>query len=178
LKAIWFAARSTLGAGAVLLLAILSGCQLAPETSDGAGPAFASTVHTGDPKVAGQLRSGFHGIEQNAWRWTAQEFSVVLHPPLGSAQAGAVLKVSLTIPDIVIQRLKTISLGGTLGGVSLPRETYSRPGSYLYQRDVPPDLLAHNVVQVDFQLDQSLAPTNGEQRQLGIIVSSIGLEVR
>ena len=170
--------RAPIQVCSLLFLLVLVGCQQAPGTSAGAEPAFASTVHTGDPKIAAQLRSGFHGIEQNAWRWTAQEFSVKLHPPAGSAQTGAVLKVALTVPDIVIRNLKTISLGAAIGGVSLPAETFSRPGAFIYQREVRPDLLAADVVEVGFRLDKSLPPAGGESRRLGIVVSSVGLEHR
>src|ERR1035437_1340741 len=51
--------------------------------------AMASTIHMGDPQAAPQLTSGFYGIEQNAWRWTARRFSLVLRPPFGASQKGA-----------------------------------------------------------------------------------------
>src|SRR5215471_9410953 len=94
------------------------------EQTDEEGPRMASTVHTGDPKSETQLVNGFYGIEQGAWRWTAQRFSVVLRPPAGGAQRGATLNVQLTIPDAIISKLKTVALSGTVGNTPLSPETY------------------------------------------------------
>src|SRR5439155_10572469 len=101
-------------------------------------PRMASAVSMGDPKTEAQLVSGFHGVEAGAWRWTAKQFSVVLHPPSGSDQKGAKLQLKLTVPSIVIERLKAISLSAAVNGGVLPAETYSRSGGYIYSRDLPP----------------------------------------
>src|ERR1041384_4265383 len=61
-------------------------------------PQFATTVHVGDPKLAGQLISGFHAIESGAWRWTERQFTVALGTPSGAAQSGATLELRLTVP--------------------------------------------------------------------------------
>ncbi len=148
------------------------------ETTDEEGPRMASIVHTGDPRSDAQLISGFYGIEQNSWRWTAQRFSVVLRPPAGAAQRGATLVVSLTVPDVVITKLHTISLTASIGGNTLPPETYTQPGPYTFKRDVAPNLLTNATVQVDFQLDKVMQPDGGDIRQLGVVVNSIGLEPR
>ena len=102
---------------------------------------MASTVNMGDPKTESQLVSGFYGVESGAWRWTAKQFSVVLHPPSGSDQKGAKLQLKLTVPSIVIERLKAISLSAAVNGGVLPAETYSRPGGYLYARNKGIDLI-------------------------------------
>ena len=137
---------------------------------------MASAVNMGDPKTEAQLVSGFYGLEAGAWRWTAKQFSVVLHPPSGSDQKGARLQLKLTVPSIVIERLKAISLSATVNGGVLPAETYSRPGGYLYVRDVPPAALTAEAVRIDFQLDKTIPPGGGDLRELGIIVLSVALE--
>ena len=156
------------------------GCQRQSQEPASAAPAesqaFASTVHTGDAKSAGQLVSGFYGIEQNAWRWTAQQFAIQLHPPAGSAQSGASLVVTLTVPDAIIQNLHSVVLTPAIGGVALPSATYSKPGNYSYQQDVAANLLTADPVRVDFHLDHSLPAGGGDKRQLGIVVLSVGLE--
>ncbi len=166
----------------LMAAAALAGCKrkdtVAVEKTD-EGPHMASIIHTGDPQSDPQLVTGFYDIEEHSWRWTAQRFAVVLHPPEGGAQRGATLTVQFAIPDAVINKLKTISLSGMIGSTPLSPETYTQPGPYMYTRDVPANLLSADAVRVDFQLDKALpAGTNGDRRELGIIVSSVGLEAK
>ena len=178
--------RTTVRLGYSLLILFLAsaaaGCKRAEpvkvEQADEEGPRMASTVHTGDPKSESQLVNGFYGIEQNSWRWTGQRFSVVLRPPAGAAQRGASLVVNLSVPDPVIAKLKTISLSGGIGGTSLAPETYTQPGPYVYKRDIAPAALNSETVRVDFQLDKVMQPSGGDLRELGIVVTSVGLEPR
>ena len=139
-------------------------------------PAMASTIHMGDPKTATQLVGGFYGIEQNAWRWTGRRFSLVLRPPLGASQKGATLQVRLTVPPVIVEKLKTVSLSATIGGSALPPETYTEAGDYTYTREVAPALLAGESVRVEFQLDKSMPPSGADLRDLGVVVLSVGLE--
>jgi hypothetical protein len=139
-------------------------------------PRMASTVHMGDPKAETQLVSGFYGIEGGAWRWTQRQFSVVLHPPFGSAAKGATLRVRLTVPDTVIAKLKTISLFAAISGSTLPPETYTQTGTYTYTRDVAARLLTGESVRVDFGLDKAMPPSGADLRELGLVVLEIGLE--
>ena len=139
-------------------------------------PAMASTIHLGDPRTATQLVGGFYGIEQNAWRWTGRRFSLVLRPPLGASQKGATLQVRLTVPPVIVEKLKTVSLSATIGGSALPPETYTEAGDYTYTREVAPALLAGESVRVDFELDKSMPPAGADARDLGVVVLSVGLE--
>jgi hypothetical protein len=139
-------------------------------------PRMASTVHMGDPKTEAQLISGFYGIEQNAWRWTGRRFSLALRPPFGAAQKGGTLQLRLTVPPVIIQKLKTISLSAAIGGSALSPETYTQPGDYMYTREVAPALLAGESVRVDFELDKSMPPAGVDLRELGVVVLSAGLE--
>jgi len=137
---------------------------------------LASTIHVADPKEANQLVSGFYSIEENSWRWTAQKFSVLLHPPAGSAQKGATLLMSFTVGDGTIQQLKDLTLSASIAGSMLPPQTYTSAGPSTYIREVPPGLVGSPSVQIDCQLDKVLAATGGDVRSLGGIVASIGLE--
>jgi hypothetical protein len=141
-------------------------------------PALASVVHVADPAASAQLLKGFYALEQNSWRWTAGAFSVALRPPARAAERGARLQVSLAIPEVVVQRLGALTLKATVGSAVLPPETYSKPGDHVYSREVPASALAGNSVVVDFALDKTLAPGGGDERQLGIIVTTIGLEAK
>ena len=139
-------------------------------------PKMMSVLNMGDPKVEPQLIKGFHGIEAAAWRWTEKQFTVALRPPFGSSQKGARLTVTLTVPPVAIEKLKTVSLSATAGGNALPPETYTTVGDYVYVRDIPANLLTGDSLRVDFQLDKAMAPSGADIRELGIIVLSIGLE--
>jgi hypothetical protein len=147
--------------------------------TDEEGPHMASIIHTGDPQSDTQLVTGFYDIEEHAWRWTSQKFSVVLKPPAGGGQRGATLTMQFAVPDPVIAKLKTVSLSGTIGATALAPETYTQAGPYTYTRDIPANLLNAEAIRVDFQLDKVLPPgADGDQRELGIIVSSVGLEAK
>ena len=141
-------------------------------------PGMASTIHMGDPRIGNQLVSGFYGIEQNAWRWTGRRFSLELRPPFGAAQKGATLQLRLTVPPVIVEKLKTIALSATIGGSTLPPETYTQPGDYTYTRDVAPELLAGESVRVDFELDKSMPPSGADLRDLGLVVLSAGLGLK
>ena len=141
-------------------------------------PRLASTVRMGDRSTAGQLASGFYDIEANAWRWTMQKFAVTLRPPMHAAQQGAVLELHLTVPKSSIDKLGSLSLAATAGGAALAPETYSKTGEYTYRRDVPANLLAGDTIRIDFQLDKALPPGDVDKRELGIVVSSVGLVVK
>jgi hypothetical protein len=141
-------------------------------------PQLATTVHVADPRASMQLLSGFYGIEQNAWRWTAGKFTVLLRVPRGAAQKGAAVKLKFAIPDAVMSRLKTVSLGAMIDGNTLAPETYKQSGDYVWERDVAPALLARDSVKIDFFLDKSLPPGSVDARELGVIVTSVGLETK
>ena len=167
----------------LLLAALLSssaGCRRReasrlPQTEEEA-PRLASTVHVADARAASQLVSGWHDIEQNSWRWTAGHFSAILRPPRAASQKGATLQLRFTLPGAVVQKLGAIGMGASVNGVALPPESYTQPGEFIYSRDVPPNLLQGESVKVDFSLDKSLPPGAVDQRELGVIASSVGLE--
>jgi hypothetical protein len=147
------------------------------QTEEGAaGPA--SVVHVADPRTEKQLLAGFHGVEQNSWRWTEGRFSVALKPPAGAAQRGAVLEMRCTVSEPVIKKLQTMSLTAKVNGTPLPPETYTQPGEMVFARDLEPALLARDTVKVDFELDKFAKAGEFESRELGLIVASIGLEAK
>ena len=146
------------------------------QATDEEAPRMASAVSMGDPKAETQLVAGLYGVEAGAWRWTAKQFTLVLRPPSGSEQKGAKLQLKLTVPPVVIEKLKTISLSASANGSALPPETYTQAGDYVYTRDVPASALTGESVRIDFQLDKAIPPSGGDMRELGIIVLNAGLE--
>jgi hypothetical protein len=146
------------------------------QATDEEAPRMASAVSMGDPKADTQLAAGLYGVEAGAWRWTAKQFAVVLRPPSGSALRGAKLELKLTVPPVVIEQLKAISLSATANGSALPPETYTQTGDYVYTRDVPAGALTGDSVLIAFRLDKAMPPSGSDMRELGIIVLSAGLE--
>lgn len=135
-------------------------------------------LQVADPHTSIQLTRGFHPVEHNSWRWTEGSFAATLRPPLGSSQKGALLVLKFSIPDTVLQTLKTIQLSASVNGLALPPEEYSKSGEYTYSRDVPPPALAGQAVSVDFTLDKFLPPSPSDDRALGVVVSAIGFEAK
>ena len=140
------------------------------------GPLLATIVHVADPRASAQLLSGFYGVEQNSWRWTAGKFSVVLRPPRTAAAKGATLQLKFTVPEVVIAKLKAMSLSASVNGIPLSPESYTLPGEFTYTRDVAANLLAGESAKVDFSLDKTMPPSGSDERELGVVVSSVGLE--
>jgi len=170
-----------LKSSAALLIATLlplAGCRnqearVHPQQND--APPLASSIRMADARLESQLTSGFYGVEQSAWRWTARQFSVLLRPPVGSGKKGATLELRFTVPPVVITKLNTVTLSATAGSKALPPETYTQPGDYAYVRDIAPNLLGDEVLRVDFSLDKAMPPSGEDLRELGVIVLSVGL---
>jgi hypothetical protein len=137
-----------------------------------------SIVHMSDPRTAVQLVSGFHEIEQNSWRWTMSKFAVVLKPPAGSEKQGARLVAKISVPEPVIQRVKQTRLTASAGRTVLGSQVYSSAGEFTFVVDVPASALGEDTVTFDFSLDRFLIPGAVDTRELGLVVSSIGLELR
>jgi hypothetical protein len=143
-----------------------------------AAPKLLSAVDMGDPKAEKQLLSGFYAIEAGAWRWTAKDFSVALRPPTGSAAQGATLDFALSVPQAAIDKLHNVTLSATINGTALPPETYSHEGQAAYKRELAPNLIAGDLVRVDFHLDKAMPPANGDMRQLGVVARSVAFEAK
>ncbi len=156
------------------LLLVGAGCKRRHKSS-GQTQLLASSIYAGDPNVAAHFAKGFYDPEEGAWRWTGKEFAVDLSPPLHSDQKGAQLVMKLAVPDAVIQKLTSVQLSASIQGYKLEPQTYTKPGQYTFTRDVPADKLQSDAVRIDFALDRALPPTDTDQRQLGIIVSEVGL---
>jgi len=138
------------------------------------GPRLVSNLKMNDAAASAQLLNGFYPVEAGAWRWTAGKFSVLLRTPPGSAQSGATLNFGLSIPDAVIDKLKTVKVTASINGMALKAEQYNKAGAEAFTADVPGSLLAGDSVKVDFTLDKSIPP-GADKRELGVVATSIGL---
>jgi len=141
------------------------------------GPRIASTFKVGDPAATAQLLRGFYGLEgDGAWRWTAGSFAVLLRPPLTAAQHGATVALSFSVPDVVIQKLGPVTLTASAGGTKLGSAKYTKPGAATFSAEVPPELLTKETITIDFALDKSLPAGSIDQRELGVVATSVSLE--
>ena len=129
-----------------------------------------------DPAAGKQLLKGVYGVEAGAWRWASGHFSILLRPPLAAAQHGGTLSLGITIPDVVAQKVGKVTLSVSSGGTKLKSESYPKDGAFTFSADVPAALLTKDSVTFDFDLDKSIPAGTIDQRELGIIVSSVALE--
>jgi len=135
-----------------------------------------SSVSMADAEHAAQLLSGFYNIEAGAWRWTAKSFSVLFKSPTGAARNGADLELKLFLPDAQVQRLGAITLSAEAGGHSLPAHTFTASNTSAYSAHVPAEALQADFVVVNFQLDKAAVNVNGDERELGVVVTAVGLD--
>lgn len=168
--------------GCAALLLAAAGCKprdkIRTQATEEAPAELASVIRMGDPKATVQLLRGFHAVEGNAWRWTMGKFAVTLRPPATAAQNGAVLKVRFTLPEAVTSRLGPVALAGAVNGVPLVPQRFERAGEHTYSRDVPASALAAEAVTCEFAVDKVLPAGAVDQRELALVVSSIGLEAK
>jgi hypothetical protein len=151
--------------------------KLAGRTEE-AAPQPVYSIIVADPRTAFQLVGGFYDVEQNSWRWTRKRFAAVLGLPPGAAQRGAVLRLTFAVPEVIITQLKSVTLSASIQGTQLAPETYSKIGSSIYERDVPPSLLTGTSVRIDFFLDKALPPGEVDRRELGVVVNRIAFETK
>lgn len=154
----------------VSLLFVSAGCKRRHRP-----PETASTIFAGDPDYNKFFMDGFYLPEANAWRWTAKQFTVALNPPPHSAERGARLVMHLTVPDPVIQHSQFVELSCATQGSKLDPQVFAKTGAYTYERDVPADKLQAKEVYFDCGVDKGFRPGGADIRELGIIVSQVGL---
>jgi hypothetical protein len=170
-----------LGTIAVTLVLAGAGCKRSSQPAESKAAAEApaslsSAVGMGNPKLSRQLLSGFHSIENGAWRWTMRKFEVELATPPNAAQKGAMLEFQLSFPPVAVEKLKSQTVTASVGGTALAPETYSTPGVHTYRREIAPALLAGPSVKIAFELDKALPPDSADIRELGVVATSIALK--
>jgi hypothetical protein len=160
--------------------AVLAGCRreekIKLEPTDESTTTLTSTAHAADPKSSVQLVKGFHGIEQNSWRWTMGRFTVTLRPPAGSAEKGATLSLKFSIPESVINKVKSTTLSVSVQGTPVGKKTYTSSGEATFATDVPASLLKGDAVVVEYAMDRFLPAGAVDARELGLVFLSTGFE--
>ena len=137
-----------------------------------------SMIHTADPRAAVQLLRGFHEVEESAWRWASGDFAVTLRVPKGAAQKGANLILKFAVAPPSIEKFGSVTIAGQLDSEKLPEEKYTVAGPATYSRPIPASALSGESVTAAFKVDKFIPASEGDQRDLGVIVQLIGLEVK
>jgi len=120
-----------------------------------------------------QLLSGFYDLESGAWRWTAQDFRVLLKVPADAAQKGAYLTLQGAITEGGIQN-GPVEVSAVLQGVPLASQTFTKAGEMIYRVEIPSAVLRSTSLLADFHVSRTFrAP--GDKRDLGVIASVIGI---
>ncbi len=115
----------------------------------------------------GRLLKGWHGLEQNAWRWTERCFSVEFPspPPHG------VLTLQFALPETVIRQLGSVTLSISVNRIALPEAIYRDSGEHIYTAPVD----SSGPALVEFETDRALPPQSPDERQLGVMVLSVAI---
>lgn len=137
--------------------------------------AMASMIDISDPSIASQLLRGFYLPHEPAWCWTAPRFTVALQVPPHARENGARLLLQYHVLESSIAALNKMTIHAKVGEAPLDPETVTTPGDHQYRRDVPPSAFLKDFVHADFNVDGFVTPP-GDNRQLSLIVTAVGLE--
>ncbi len=76
----------------------------------------------------------------------------------GRCAREALVTFAFSIPEVAIQRLKSIAITASVNGTKLKSSAYDKAGADLFTAEVPPALLTGDSVKVDFSLDKTIPP--------------------
>ncbi|HTM48286.1 MAG TPA: methyltransferase domain-containing protein [Bryobacteraceae bacterium] len=141
-----------------------------PITAQGDERAFCLAERAVAALTNGRLLSGWHQQETfEAWRWTEKKFAVVF--PKVSRPGPHVLRLDFFLPD----GRDRLSIACSINGTALAERTFVKSGHYRYEAAVPDPALTGRSVLAEFGLSDAFAPGDRDERELGIVVSSVQL---
>ena len=85
------------------------------------------------------------------------------------------LALKLYVPEAQIRNLGPITISAEVAGQELPSLVLSKPMEYIYSARMPTATLRSGYVVVNFRLDKSSIGLNGDARELGVVVTEVGL---
>jgi len=133
-----------------------------------------SYINTGDVRAKPQLISGWHGIEDGAWRWAAREAQAVLATP---RDLPVNFEMRLYFPDEHMQRVGgPVTVAVLLDGKPFVQETYPAPGPRTILKPVPAGSLSKPATSVTIRLDRAVGPSDADRRELGVVVQGFGFQ--
>jgi len=167
---------------AIAGISALIGCHrdqiIRPEPTEEGATALASAINIGDPNAAVQLVKGFHEIEEHSWRWTMGRFTLIFRSPEGAAPKRTMLTLRGNIPPAVLNKVGVVTLTALLGQDPVGSITLSKPGAFVLEAAVPSAALKNETITFDFVLDKFCPPGTLDPRELGVILTYAGLEIR
>ena len=83
--------------------------------------------------------------------------------------------MTVAILDIMLRNRPALTLSTKVNGVLLAPETFTQTGRHIYTRALPEAASTRGEYLVEFELDGAIPPAGLEERELGLIVSSVGL---
>jgi hypothetical protein len=144
-----------------------------PVTSAGDARAFIlAKSRLAAPRCGFRPLRGWHQLEHKTWRWTERIFSLELDTSAPLQQA--TLRFVFQLPEVVFATVSNVTLSARVNGTPLVPITYSTPGEHEYA-GVMPALDAGTAI-VEFELDRSIAPSDADQRELGLLVNFSGAD--
>ncbi len=136
-----------------------------PVTPKGDARAYIIAKSRFTGRAAGyRLLDGWYHLENDTWRWTARKFSF----EIDAASANATLQLAFYLPEPVAAQHPSVTLRARAAGQELPAIGYTASGFHSYTARL--NGLTPGPVRVEFELDQFLAPTSNDPRELGIQV--------
>lgn len=117
-----------------------------------------------------ELLHGWHAPESAGWRWTEQRFSARIDAGPGRP---ARVEMRLFVPQALIDRYGSVTLQATANGSSLPSQTFRESGRFVYRATLLEPPPPGGQVRLDFSLDRVLAPSEADERELGIVVAAL-----
>jgi len=122
------------------------------------------------PAAAFSIGRGWHELEYESWRWTARRFSAVLN--LTARLAPATLSFRFHVPREVLEQRPALALSAAVNGTPLGTAVFSTAGEHEYSAAM--SSLEAGQVKVEFELDGAIRAADGDQRELGVLVSFAG----
>ncbi len=116
--------------------------------------------------------AGFHSVEGGGWRWTEGAFTIVMQRPPGEAE----LALEFNIAEATIERLGPLLLTASINGAPLASQEYRQAGPQRFVWRLTAS--GSGDVAVHFHLSKFLKRGAVDQRELGIIVKSVGISKR
>ncbi len=111
------------------------------------------------------LLDGWHPMEAGHFRWTMRRFSARLEAP----QPGRC--DMLTFDFFLPPELGPVTLSARLNGHRLPPQVYAEGGECRYQQPIPAGAMTGTAAEIEFEVDKTVPPTEGDRRELGLVVS-------
>ena len=118
------------------------------------------------------LRGFYADSDGQTWRWTSPVFAFSLDVP--PQQREVYIELDFGMPQELMTEVSPVTLIGTVNGLEIGRETYFRQGHYVFTRYVPARALTKTPVEVEFELDRSVALEDG--RVVGVLAIGAGLK--